>query len=119
MAIKGNKLKVSQVRKILSNCLLLDDTKLSFIRAVIVNDYGKLTKAQAHRINGVNHNQATLYPIKMKFNPLDQGLLKRGLLRYKLIGATKQNDGVFTHRKLFATVRGDSALAAFKAVSAQ
>ena|SRR5258708_1226111 len=118
MTIKGNNLKVLQVRQILSNSLLLDDTKLSFIRAVIVNDYGKLTKAQAGRINGVNHSQATRYSVKTKFDALDQRLLRRGLLRYKLIGATKRNDGMFTHRKLFATVRGDKALAAFKATSA-
>lgn len=116
--MKNNNLKVLQVRQILSNALLLDDTKLSFIRAVIANDYGKLTKAEAHRINSVQRHFATDYLIKMKFDALDRTLLKRGLLRYKLVGATKRNDGQFTHRKLFTTVAGLRAAEAYKAVSA-
>ena len=49
------------------------------------------------------------------FSAEDRHLLNRGLLKYTLTGATKQNGGQYTHRDLFVTAVGKRALEAYEA----
>lgn len=106
-----NTVKVLQVRQILSNGILLDDTKLSLIRAVLNNDYGKLTRAEAKRLRDIEHGFSTIQDTTDKLVKVDRQLLSRGLMGYRL---KFYKDG--TERHFSIRQAGRKALAAYKAM---
>jgi len=93
----NSKLVVLQTKQILGNPYFNDTEKLRMLNAVVKNDFGKLTAAQAKRLIQIRRGFATVSTVGVAPTKFDSNLIRRGLAFYRV--DRKKRTSMFGDRK--------------------
>ncbi len=114
----NSNLKLLQVRQILGNPFFTDDNKLRMLNAVVKNDFGKLTAAEAKRLVQIRRGFATVLDLKDKTSKFDRSLIRRGLVFYRVDRKPRYSEMYhksYTNKTLVISAIAERALAAHDA----
>lgn len=106
-------MKMRQIQQVIHNSLILPETKLQQISAIVDNRADVLTAMQAARLFQVQRGAAIYQHINHDLSKVDRELISSGLLRYNLVKDYCEDK---TTRHFLITAKGRTALAVRKAV---